>query len=266
MNDSARLVVERVLDRSVVTSARGQGPLKLLTPQNRGQGAWVYQSSLGGGFVTEDALSLEVEVGEGAVAFLSSQAAGKVYRATTSSFALTARVKPGATLVSWPDPLMAFAGSRLSQRQQFHLDEGASLVCVDSFTAGRVASGERWAMESLELRLSISSKGVSRFVDAQTLSPRHGSLEARLSGVEVMSTVVLIGPRFDPLLDPLHARITAMPLERLPTTLVTSSRWPWGLVLRLGAPTTAALVSTMRELLTEALVLALDEDPWARKW
>lgn len=259
-------MVERVLDRSVVTSARGQGPLKLLTPQNHGQGAWVYQSSLGGGFVTEDALSLEVEVGEGAVTFLSSQAAGKVYRATTSSFELNAHVQSRATLVSWPDPLMAFAGSRLSQRQRFHLDEGASLLCVDSCTAGRVASGERWAMESLELRLSISSSGTPRFVDAQLLSPRHGPLEARLAGVEAMSTVVLTGPRFEALLDPLHSRIRETPLERLPTTLVTSSRWPWGLVLRLAAPTTAALSSTLRELLTEALVLALDEDPWARKW
>ncbi|MER2565266.1 MAG: urease accessory protein UreD [Myxococcaceae bacterium] len=266
MNDSARLVVERVLDRSVVTSARGQGPLKLLTPQNHGLGAWVYLSSLGGGFVTEDALSLEVEVGTGAVAFLSSQAAGKVYRATTSSFSLKAQVQAGATLVSWPDPLMAFAGSRLSQRQHFELAEGASLLCVDSFTAGRVASGERWAMESLELRLSISSGGASRFIDAQTLSPRHGPLEARLAGVEALSTVVLTGPRFEPLLDPLHARITETPLERLPTTLVTSSRWPWGLVVRLAAPTTAALVATLRELLTEALLPVLGEDPWARKW
>lgn len=265
-NDSARLVVERVLGRSVVTSARGQGPLKLLTPQNHGEGAWVYLSSLGGGFVTDDALSLEVEVGEGAVAFLSSQAAGKVYRATTSAFELKAHVKPGATLVSWPDPLMAFAGSRLSQSQQFHLGEGASLLCVDSFTAGRVASGERWAMESLELRLSVSSCGVSRFVDAQTLSPRHGPLQARLAGVEAMSTVVLTGPRFEASFDALHARITATPLERLPAPLVTSSRWPWGLVMRLGAPTTAALVSTLRELLTEALLPVLGEDPWARKW
>lgn len=266
MNDSARLVVEKVLDRSVVTSARGQGPLKLLTPQNHGQGAWVYQSSLGGGFVTEDALSLEVEVGEGAIAFLSSQAAGKVYRATTSSFELNAKVKAGATLVSWPDPLMAFAGSRLAQHQRFHLDEGASVLCVDSCTAGRVASNERWAMELLELRLSISSSGTPRFVDAQTLSPRHGSLAARLAGVEALSTVVLTGPRFEALLDPLHARVTAAPLERLPTMLVTSSRWPWGLVLRIAAPTTAALSASLRELLTEALVLALDEDPWARKW
>lgn len=259
-------MVERVLDRSVVTSARGQGPLQLLTPQNHGHGAWVYQSSLGGGFVTGDALSLDVEVGEGAVAFLSSQAAGKVYRATTSSFVLAAQVKAGATLVSWPDPLMAFAGSRLSQRQQFHLDEGASLLCVDSFTAGRVANGERWAMASLELRLSITAGGAARFVDAQTLSSRHGPLEARLAQVEAMSTVVLTGPRFEALLDPLHARITATPLERLPTTLVTSSRWPWGLVVRLAAPTTAALSSTLRAWLGEALVLALGEDPWARKW
>lgn len=266
MNDSARLVVERVLDRSVVTSARGQGPLKLLTPQNHGPGAWVYLSSLGGGFVAEDALSLEVEVGAGAVVFLSSQAAGKVYRATTSSFALKARVRAGATLVSWPDPLMAFAGSRLSQRQHFELDEGASALCVDSFTAGRVANGERWAMELLELRLSLSSGGAARFVDAQTLAARHGPLEARLAGVEALSTVVLTGPRFEALLDPLHTRIAQTPLERLPTTLVTSSRWPWGLVVRLAAPTTAALVATLRELLTEALLPVLGEDPWARKW
>lgn len=133
-------MVERVLYCSVVTSARGQGPLKLLTPQNHGQGAWVYQSSLGGGFVTEDALSLEVEVGEGAVTFLSSQA-GKVYRATTSSFELNAHVQARATLVSWPDPLMAFAGSRLSQRQRFHLDEGAA--AVRRLLHGRATSGRK---------------------------------------------------------------------------------------------------------------------------
>ncbi len=222
------VVVEQVLERSVVTAARGHGPLRLLTPQNHGPGAWVYASSLGGGFVGTDDLSLDVDVRAGATAFMSSQAAGKVYRATDSRFTVNAQVGDGATLVNWPDPLMAFAGARFTQRQHFELAPTASLVCVDAFTAGRVASGERWASEHLALRLSVARAGRSLFVDGVTLSPRHGSLDARLAGVGAVATVVIAGPRFESLCDGLHAKLGAAALERLPSTLAASSRWPWG--------------------------------------
>lgn len=259
-------MVEQVLERSVVTAARGHGPLRLLTPQNHGPGAWVYASSLGGGFVGTDDLSLDVEVRADATAFISSQSAGKVYRATDSRFTLTARVGEGATLVNWPDALMGFAGARFTQRQHFELAPTASLLCVDAVTAGRVASGERWASEHLALHLSVSREGRPLLVDGVTLTPRHGSLDVRLAGVGAMATLVVTGPRFEVLCDELHARLGAAPLERLPSTLVASSRWPWGLVVRLAAPTTAALSKRLEALLALALVSVLGEDPWARKW
>ena len=48
----------------------------------------MYQSSLGGGFVGGDDVSLGVEVGTDAALFLSTQASSKVYRATSARFSL----------------------------------------------------------------------------------------------------------------------------------------------------------------------------------
>jgi urease accessory protein len=259
------VVVENVLERSVVTGARGHGPLRLLTPRNHGAGAWVYVSSLGGGYVGADDLALDVDVRAGATAFLSSQSAGKVYRAADSRFTLNARVAAGGTLVNWPDPLMAFAGARLTQRQHFELAATGSLVCVDALTAGRVASGERWAAEHVSLHLSVTREDRSILVDAMTLSAKHGALEARLAGVGAMATIVIAGPRFEAHGVELHAQLGSAPLERLPSTLISSSRWPWGLIIRIAAPTTAALSATLSALLAPMLISVLGEDPWARK-
>jgi hypothetical protein len=56
------LTVERSRSRSVVTHAGSVAPLRLLAPANPWRAAWVYQSTLGGGFVGRDA----VEVAAGA--------------------------------------------------------------------------------------------------------------------------------------------------------------------------------------------------------
>src|SRR5678815_4835493 len=63
---SAQLAVERSGERSIVTRARSAAPLRLLAPASPGRAAWVYQSSLGGGFVGRDAIELAVDVAEGA--------------------------------------------------------------------------------------------------------------------------------------------------------------------------------------------------------
>src|SRR5687768_4572798 len=75
-----RLRVVRAGGRSVVTRAYATSPLRLLTPANHGSAAWIYTSSYGGGFVDGDRVELDVEVAEGAAAFVSTQAATKVYR------------------------------------------------------------------------------------------------------------------------------------------------------------------------------------------
>jgi urease accessory protein len=258
------LTVERVGERSVITRAHARTPLRLLQPSNHGHAAWVYQSSHGGGFVGADEIALEVEVEPGATLFLSSQASTKVYRASNSRCTVDARVGAGGTLVSWPDPIVCFAGARFSQHQRFSLDPTANLVCVDAFTAGRVAAGERWAFDELSLRLSVAIGGEARLAEAQLLSPRHGDLAARLHPFAAFATAVLAGPGLERSCDRLHGQIAGRSLED--ETLIVSSRWPWGLLVRVAAPAVEPLTHSLRALLRPLLPELLGDDPLERKW
>jgi urease accessory protein len=248
---TARLDIANVGGRSVVIGATPRSPLALLNPSNHGNAAWVYQSSHGGGFVRGDDVSLQVNVERDATLFLSSQASSKAYRAARSKLTLDAKVAGGAALVCWPDPVCCFAGASLVQRQNFTLDDGASLLAVDSYTAGRVARGERWAFERFESRVHVDLGAEPKLREAVLLSGQHGSLPARMAGAEAFATVVVCGPRLEAAAQALGP---------------ASSRWPWGAVLRLAAPSVEALTSELRALLRPHVAALLGDDPCARKF
>lgn len=231
-----------------MTALRSQPPLGLLAPhRSDGSAAWVYQSNLGGGFVGRDDVALDVRVEPNATLFLSSQASGKVYRGAEARFGLTAAVAPAATLVWWPDPVACFAGASLSQTLQFSLAAGARLLCVDAYSAGRVARGERWAFERMDLALHVDVEGRAVLRDGLLLDPRHGALAPRLEGFEAFASVVLVG----------------VPVPAWPSASV----WPWGAVLRFGAASVEALTTQLREALKPTLDALLGgDDPFARKW
>lgn len=241
----AQLEVKAIAGRSVVTGATTQPPLGLLNPRRASGAAWVYQSSLGGGFVGDDALELSVRVEPGATLFLSSQASSKVYRRADARFTAHAEVQPDAALAWWPDPVACFAGASLTQALHFSLGRGARLLCVDAYTAGRVAHSERWAFDRMDLAVSIDVEGRAVLREGLLLDPRHGPLDARLRGFEAFATAVLVG-----------VSAPALP---------SASVWPWGTVLRFGASSTEALQAQLRAALTPALEALLGEDPFARK-
>ncbi|KAF9651842.1 hypothetical protein BDM02DRAFT_3109939 [Thelephora ganbajun] len=57
---------------------------------------------------------------------------------------MTVRVSKGATLYLLPDPVTCFKHASYNQLQTFHLEDGASLIVLDSFTSGRKSLGEEW--------------------------------------------------------------------------------------------------------------------------
>ena len=57
---------------------------------------------------------------------------------------MTVRVSAGATLYHFPDPVTCFKHASYNQLQTFHLEDGASLIVLDSFTSGRKSLGEEW--------------------------------------------------------------------------------------------------------------------------
>jgi urease accessory protein len=257
------LQVTSVRDRSIVTSARSTTPLRLLAPKAAGDAAWVYLSSLGGGFVGGDDIALRVDVDADATLFLSSQASSKVYRGARSMFTVDATVGARGTLVAWPDPVVCFAGAAFDQVQRFALAEEANLIAVDAWTAGRIARGERWAFERLATRLAIAIDGQPVLDDAVLLSREHGDLGSRLGELGAFATVVLVGPRLAEASDRLAAEIAG---RELASPLVTASRWPWGLVVRIAAPSAESLTLTLRALLDDCVIKLLSANPWTRKW
>ena len=142
-NGCGRIAVVRARGRSVVRSVYATSPLRLLTPKNHGHGAWIYASSYGGGLVDGDAIAIQATVGIGAMAFLSTQSATKVYRSPHGTeVELHAEVGENGLLISAPDAVVCFAGARYRQTQRVNLAAGAGLILLDWMTSGRRESGD----------------------------------------------------------------------------------------------------------------------------
>jgi urease accessory protein len=266
----SRLCVAPAPDqRSVVTRALSTAPLRLWAPASPGRAAWVYQASLGGGFVGRDAIALDVEVAAGARLFLTSQASSKVYRRAASRVELDATVGDGGVLVAWPDPIACFAGATLDQHQRVRLAPTAGLIAVDAWTAGRVAHGERWAFERLALRTELELAGAPVAVEATTLCAAHGDLAARMAGAQACASVIIAGPPFAAAIDALARALADQPIA--PTAAAAGERiaisvWPWGAVLRFAAATTERLTQALYLSLGPPVRDALGADPFTRKW
>lgn len=260
----AQLAVDRWRDRSVVTRARSVAPLRLLAPASPGHAAWVYQSSLGGGFVGRDAIDLAVEVAAGARLFLTSQSSSKVYRRAVSRCRLDASIAEGGVLVAWPDPIACFAGAEFEQHQRFRIARSAGLIAVDAWTAGRPAHGECWAFRRLALCTEIEIDGAPVLRDAAVVAPAHGALAMRMAGARAFATIAIAGERFAAAAQAIDGAIAARPATELPR--VAASAWPWGAVVRIAAPSSESLAAAIHSVIGGAVRDALGADPFARKW
>jgi urease accessory protein len=236
---SGRLAVARVNGRSTVVSAWARAPLVLRTPRVRGDAAWAFVGSLGGGLVQGDALSLQVDVGTDAAAVVTTQASQKVYRgARGAAQRTTARVAGGALLVWRPDPVACFAAARYSQEARVELlDETASLVYEDVLTCGRRAMGERWDFARYASRLVVERAGRAALVDGVLLDAAHGSVAARMGRWDVMATVVALGKRAEPV----ARAMLAAHGTRSSRVAVAASAVPGGAIARVLAESVEAL-------------------------
>lgn len=260
----------RVAGRSVVTAARAGSPLKLLTPRRAGDAAWVYASTYGGGLLAGDCVDLQVRVGARASLVLGTQASTKVYRSPSGVAArqsLRASVEGGGLLVATPDPVSPFASSVYESRQRFDLTGDAALVLVDWVTCGRLAMGERWALQSYISRVEVFVDGRRVLLDALALSGMEDSelLALRVGGFNCLATVVLIGPRIAADASELIARVQAEPLERRAVLLGVASPLRGGAILRVGGPSVEAVGRYLQGKL-RFLPSHLGDNPWARKW
>jgi urease accessory protein len=172
-------------------------PLQVLAPMTLDDpAALVSILNPTGGLVGGDRLTITVDVGPGAHACLTTPAATKVYRTAGAAAEQDAhlRLAPDAVLEWVPDHTIPFRGSALRQRLRVDMGEGARLILVDAFAAGRIARGEAWQFRRLESAVSVADQQGwlfrDRFVlEGQPMWSRLGFTEGR----PYFATVALLG-------------------------------------------------------------------------
>jgi urease accessory protein len=261
---AGRLDFEKVRGRTVLRTALATSPLRFLTPRNQGNAAWIYTTTLGGGFVNGDKISLELSVGTGAEALLLTQASTKIYRGD-SAFSLHAQVRRGGMLVSIPDPTVCFKGATFAQSQEVDLEEDASLLLMDTIHSGRHGSGERWEFGRLASRIHVRQSGRHAFFESLSLDPLNGSLLERMGRFNALAVIVLLGPEWREPGEAIRSRLASEPLSRGDSVLKTATALgEGGTLIRLASASTEGLSHVARELLA-FLPPRLGDNPWARK-
>ncbi len=255
---------------SAVTGAFSTSPMKLLVPRPRGQSAWIYSSSFGGGLVAGDRTSLDLSLAAGTRAFVGTQSSSKIYRNPSkraSGHSTRARLGAGSLLVFAPDPAQLFAESTYTQRQEFDLAADASLVLVDGFSPGRLARGERWAFDHYSSRNLIRVDAKPAFLDSLRLDPSDGPLDSPFRGGRhgCLAMLVLWGPMLADAAKAVLDDVGGRAVERRAALVVSASPIRGGVVVRVAGEGAEVVGRELRRWLLPVAPM-LGDDPWQRKW
>lgn len=224
----------------------------------------MYAATYGGGLLGGDAIALDVTVGAGARAMLSTQASTKVYRAESrASQRLRVDADDDSLLVLLPDPVTPFAGAEYEQEQRFELAPGATLVAVDWMTAGRVGSGERWRFTACSSRTFIRRGGKMILHDATRLDPEDGDLVRRLGRFNCVAWAVAVGPLVRAAALRLAGALGEAPVARRADVLFSAAPLEDdGVLLRVAGPSAQQVGAVIKQHLNFVPSL-LGDDPWA---
>jgi urease accessory protein len=149
-----------------------------------------------------DRLNLAVHAQLGARVHLTTQSATKLYRMEGAEEArqrLFMDVGPDAYVENVPDTLIPQAGSRYRQHTTVELAPNAMCLTAETLAPGRVAHGERFRYELVELRTSVCRDGRELCCETLRLEPRSAD-PARagiLSDGHYLVTLLALAPEHD---------------------------------------------------------------------
>ncbi|KAK7393050.1 hypothetical protein VNO78_21501 [Psophocarpus tetragonolobus] len=202
--ETGSVVVEKVGDRSSVTSCFSKYPLKFIIPKKVGSSkidaVWVYALNYGGGIVSGDHISFKFCVGDSCTMVLTTQGSTKIYKSVGSKCSqqiLEARVGSNALLAIIPDPVTCFSTARYYQKQVFSVSSDSNLVMVDWITSGRHQSGEKWDFDLYKSTNNIFlDDGQPLFLDTMLLEKEKiGCIQQHMHNYQVIAMIVLLGPK-----------------------------------------------------------------------
>ncbi|MGO8670692.1 MAG: urease accessory protein UreD [Capsulimonadaceae bacterium] len=168
--------------RTRLTNRSWTPPLQVVREFDIAGGAClVHLQNVAGGILAGDRLTTCINVGPGARAQITTTGATRVYRSDgveTACQETRAHVGAGGLLEYLPDPLIPFAGARLTQSTDIRLADGAGLLCWETVSPGRVAHGELFDYDRLALDLTITATSRPILRERLRLEPRVRAMQS----------------------------------------------------------------------------------------
>jgi urease accessory protein len=176
--------------------------------------AWLFMITTGGCVLQGDRLALDVALGKGARAHVTTQSATKVhsmdanYAHQTQTFTLG----EGAYLEFLPDPLIPHRQARFANDTRIVIDPTASMLCSEIVQPGRKHHHPDECFGATLLSLSTSAArpgGQPLFSEKLVIEPLRNPMRQSgvMDGFDVFGNVILCAPA--DVADRVHARVGA---------------------------------------------------------
>lgn len=173
--------------RTLLSRRRAGGLCHLGKPYWNGEVLGLQLVNPTAGLFAGDRMSLDVDVGEGANAAITSPSACRYHTMPDGRAELAQKfsVGAGAWLDYCPEFIIPQRGSWVRQTTEIDLHESAQMVFLDRLAPGRVAHGERYAFRKLESVLQIRIGGELQIRERSVIEPAEGVWPLEVPGWEL---------------------------------------------------------------------------------
>jgi len=194
-----RLAFDVAHGRTRLRTRDQRAPARLLTPRDRAVGiAGATLVNEAGGLAGGDRLDHVVEVGAGASAIVTGQAAEKVYRSTgpASLLATQLHVADDAWAEWLPQETILFDRAHLIRRTRAEVAQEGRLLAGELTVLGRTARGERAQDARLLETWRVQRAGRLAWADGLRLGPPNAALDAPagFDGCAALATLIYVAP------------------------------------------------------------------------
>jgi urease accessory protein len=186
---------------------REEGAAKIRLPTRPlGAPAEAILINTAGGLTGGDSLGWTLEADDSAL-IVTTQAAEKTYRSVGGDAVVSAQLRAtsGARLFWLPQETILFDGARLHRRIEADIDEGATLLALETVVFGREAMGESIADLYFHDRWRVRRDGRLIFADDIRIGGPLPHTTATLGDAGAIATLLLVSEDADAHLDELRS-------------------------------------------------------------
>ena len=232
-----------------LTQLYQSGCAKVLLPKNFQPTPEAVIINTSGGVTGGDRLAYSATVEEGAALTVTTQAAERIYRASSGVGHITNTLTLGAnTKLAWlPQETILFEGAALKRQLNVSMAASAGLLAAETLVLGRRAMGETLQQAALSDQWRVRRGGKLVYADALRFSAPFSETHspATLNGHRALATVVYIAP------DAESRLLQARGLLGFAGVEAAASAWNGILALRFVADDAQPLRAALIRFLTE---------------